>query len=357
MLQSRFDPNTVRATRRQFLVGTATAAGLVVGYKLIASDPASAQTAPAPAQPNPFQAYVEITPENKILIHSSQFEMGQGSYFGVATLVMEELGGDWAQVEVVGASGNPALYGNLAWGGIAQGTGGSTSMTSSWERYRKAGATARMMLVAAAAKAWSLPENEIDVSSGVVSHSSGKRATFGELSASAGELPVPDDVPLKSREQWSQIGSDKLKRYDLIGKTNGTQPYTIDVKMDGLLTAVMIHPPKFGAELVSFDAAKAKEFDGVVDVVQTPRGIAVVGRDMWSALKGRDLVTAQWDEKNAEQRGSSEILEEYRRLAGGARRPRPPGMMVMLPRLFRRPTVWWKRIMSSPISSMLRSSP
>ncbi|PSH69874.1 twin-arginine translocation pathway signal protein [Phyllobacterium brassicacearum] len=317
MLQSRFDPNTVRATRRQFLVGTATAAGLVVGYKLIASDPASAQTAPAPAQPNPFQAYVEITPENKILIHSSQFEMGQGSYFGVATLVMEELGGDWAQVEVVGASGNPALYGNLAWGGIAQGTGGSTSMTSSWERYRKAGATARMMLTAAAAKAWNVPENELDVTSGVVTHSSGKRATFGELSASAGELPVPDNVPLKSREQWSQIGSDKLKRYDSIGKTNGTQSYTIDVKMDGLLTAVMIHPPKFGAELVSFDAAKAKEFDGVVDVVQTPRGIAVVGRDMWSALKGRELVTAQWDEKNAEQRGSSEILEEYRRLAGG----------------------------------------
>ena len=317
MLQSRFDPNTVRATRRQFLVGTATAAGLVVGYKLIASDPASAQTAPAPAQPNPFQAYVEITPENKILIHSSQFEMGQGSYFGVATLVMEELGGDWAQVEVVGASGNPALYGNLAWGGIAQGTGGSTSMTSSWERYRKAGATARMMLTAAAAKAWNVPENELDVTSGVVTHSSGKRATFGELSASAGELPVPDDVPLKSREQWSQIGSDKLKRYNSIGKTNGTQSYTIDVKMDGLLTAVMIHPPKFGAELVSFDAAKAKEFEGVVDVVQTPRGIAVVGRDMWSALKGRELVTAQWDEKNAEQRGSSEILEEYRRLAGG----------------------------------------
>jgi isoquinoline 1-oxidoreductase subunit beta len=317
MLQSRFDPNTVRATRRQFLIGTTTAVGLVVGYKLIASDPARAQTAPAPAQPNPFQAYVEITPENKILIHSSQFEMGQGSYFGVATLVMEELGGDWAQVEVIGASGNPALYGNLAWGGIAQGTGGSTSMTSSWERYRKAGATARIMLVAAAAKAWNVPENEIDVASGVVSHQSGKRATFGELSTSAGELPVPDNVPLKSREQWSQIGSDKLKRYDSIGKTNGTQPYTIDVKMEGLLTAVMIHPPKFGAELVSFDAAKAKEFDGVVDVVQTPRGIAVVGRDMWSALKGRDLVTAQWDEKNAEQRGSAEILAEYQRLARG----------------------------------------
>jgi isoquinoline 1-oxidoreductase beta subunit len=316
MLQSRFELGTVRPTRRQFLVGTATAAGLIVGYRLIAADPVYAQKAPAQAPVNPFQAYLEITPDNRILIHSSQFEMGQGSYFGIATLVMEELDGDWAQVEVVGAAGNPALYGNLAWGGVAQGTGGSTSMTSSWERYRKAGATARTMMVAAAAKAWGVPESEITVSSGVVAHPSGKRATFGELSKPAGELPVPDKVPLKPREQWTQIGSDKLRRYDSLGKTNGTQSYTIDLKMDGLLTGVMIHPPKFGAELLSFDAAKAKEFEGVVDVVQTPRGIAVVGRDMWSALKGRDLVTVQWDENNAERRGSAEILAEYQKLAG-----------------------------------------
>src|SRR5690606_29211504 len=160
--------------RRQFLIGTAAVAGLAVGYRLVTSDPASAQAAPVAAQANPFQAYVEVTPDSKIIIHSSQFEMGQGSYFGIATLVMEELDGDWAQVDVIGGSGTTALYGKLAWGGAMQGTGGSTSMTSSWERYRKAGAAARAMLVAAAAKNWNVPAGEITVVSGVVSHVSGK---------------------------------------------------------------------------------------------------------------------------------------------------------------------------------------
>ena len=125
MLAHRIELTTAQHSRRQFLIGVASTAGLVVGYRLIAVDPASAQAATAPA--NPFQAYVEITPDNRIVIHSSQFEMGQGSYFGIATLVMEELNGDWAQVDVIGASGNPALYGNIAMGGAFQGTGGSTS--------------------------------------------------------------------------------------------------------------------------------------------------------------------------------------------------------------------------------------
>ena len=173
MLPDRIEMTLARPSRRQFLIGVASTAGLVVGYRLVAADPANAQAATPPA--NPFQAYVEITPENRILIHSSQFEMGQGSYFGIATLVMEELDGDWAQVDVIGASGNTALYGNLAWGGVAQGTGGSTSMTSSWQRYRQAGAAARAMLVAAAAKQWNVPAGEITVASGIVSHASDKR--------------------------------------------------------------------------------------------------------------------------------------------------------------------------------------
>lgn len=317
MLQFFTKKEVVKPTRRQFLLGATAATGLAVGYRLIAGSPAIAQAAPAPAQANPFQTYVEITPENRIIIHSSQFEMGQGSYFGIATLVMEELDGDWAQVDVVGGSGNTALFGNLAWGGAFQGTGGSTSMTSSWERYRKAGAAARAMLVAAAAKEWSVPDNEVTVASGVISHGSDKRATFGELAQAAAGMPVPEEVPLKSRDKWTQIGSDTLKRYDSAGKANGTQSYTIDVKMDGLLTAVMIHPPKFGAEAASFDAAKAKALDGIVDVVQTPRGIAVVGKDMWTALKGRDLVTVEWNEAKAEQRGTAEIMAEYNKLADG----------------------------------------
>jgi len=319
MLQNRFKPRNFDPTRRQFLIGTAvTATGLAVGYWPIIVASASGKSTSAQAQANPFQAYVEIAPDNKILIHSSQFEMGQGSYFGIATLVMEELDGDWTQVDVVGAFGNPALYGNRAWGGAVQGTGGSTSMTSSWERYRKAGATARAMLVSAAARRWSVPENEITVASGVVSHPSGRRAAFGELASAAAEMPIPNRVPLKPRERWTQIGSDGLKRYDSARKSNGSQIYPIDVKFPGMLTAVMIHPPKFGAELRSFDSSKAKAIDGIVDVVQTSRGIAVVGRDMWSALKARDLVNADWDETKAEQRGTAEILADYRRLAKAA---------------------------------------
>lgn len=318
MLPHRIEAVTGRPSRRQFLVGVASAAGLVVGYRLVGAGPAAAQSAGAPPPPaNPFQAYVEITSDDRILIHSSQFEMGQGSYFGIATLVMEELGGDWAQVDVVGASGNPVLYGNLAWGGFAQGTGGSTSMTSSFTRYRQAGAVARDMLVAAAASRWNVAAAEIGVEKGTVTHPSGKRATFGELAAEAATMPVPQDVPLKPKAEWTEIGAEGLKRYDSAGKANGTQTYTIDVKLDGLLTAVMIHPPKFGSTLIRFDATEARKLDGVVDVVEIPRGIAVVGRDMWSALEGRELVTAEWDDKEAELRSSAAILAGYRNLAKG----------------------------------------
>lgn len=318
MLHFRAQTGAAQPTRRHFLIGTAAAtAGLTIGYQLAVSS-ADAQTAPAPQAVNPFQAYVEITPDNRIVIHSSQFEMGQGSYFGIATLVMEELDGDWKQVDVIGAWGPTALYGNLAMGGAFQITGGSTSMTSSWERYRKAGATARAMLVSAAAKQWNVPESEIKVAGGTLTNAAGRTVTFGDLAAAAAALPVPANVPLKPRERWTQIGSTTLKRYDSTGKTNGTQNYTIDVKMDGLLTAVMIHPPKFGAQVKRFDASKAKALDGVVDVVQIPRGIAVVGRNMWAALKGRDLTSVEWDESQAEQRGSAELLDQYQKLAKGA---------------------------------------
>jgi isoquinoline 1-oxidoreductase beta subunit len=303
----------MRTSRRQFLTGAAAATGLIIGYRLIVPVAAAAQSASAPA--NPFRAYVEVTPDDRIVIHSSQFEMGQGSYFGIATLVMEELDGDWSKLDVIGASGNTGLYGNLAWGGAAQGTGGSTSIVSSWERYRKAGASARMMLAAAAAKAWDAPQHEIAVNSGVLSHPSGKQARFGEFAAAAAEVPVPSEIPLKPRSEWKQIGSEELKRYDSAGKANGSQQYTIDLKMEGMLTAVMIHPPTFGAEIADFDAWKAKALDGIVDVVQTPRGIAVVGRDMWTALKGRDLVTVNWNEASAERRGSDEILADYIRMS------------------------------------------
>ena len=300
--------------RRHFLIGaTATGAGLVVGYHLLGRPAAADTTATTPV--NPFAGYVQVGIDNKVTVLSAHMDMGQGCYNGIATLVAEELDADWAQMDVIGGWGNPALYGNVTWGGTVQGTGGSSAMASSFERYRRAGATARAMLVAAAAQDWSVPPSEVAVSKGVLTHPSGKKATFGELAAKAAALPVPADVPLKQSGQWALIGNEQLRRYDSLPKSTGKQDYTIDVKLPGMLTAVMIHPPLFGSTVKSFDASKAKALKGVVDVVETPRGVAVVGENMWAAMKGRDQVTVQWDDSKAEKRGSAELVAQYNELA------------------------------------------
>jgi isoquinoline 1-oxidoreductase beta subunit len=304
-----------KASRRSFIIGAlAVGTSLVVGFR--ATPQALAETAATPAAPvNPLAGYIKIDADNKVTIYSSQFEMGQGAYFGIATLVNEELDADWANILVEGGSGNVALFGNIAWGGAAQGTGGSTSMASSWERYRKAGAAARMMLSEAAAAAWSVPAAEVKASKGMLTHASGKSATYGEMAAAAAALAPPADVPLKPKEAWTQIGSAELKRYDSKVKTNGALAYTIDVKLPNMKTAVMIHPPLFGATVKSFDGSKAKAVNGVVDVVATPRGVAIVADHMWAAIKGREQVTVEWDESKSEKRGSAEILAEYTALS------------------------------------------
>ncbi len=302
------------STRRGFILGAlATAAGLSVGFRWQSS--AQAQDKPAV---HPFQPYVAIAPDGRVTIYSSQFEMGQGAYFGIATLVNEELDAAWPQITVEGGAGNVAAYGNLAWGGSAQGTGGSTSMTSSWERYRKAGAAMRMMLVEAAAKDWGVPASEITARGGMLTHASGKSAAYGDMAAKAAEIAPPQDIPLKPRSEWTQIGNAGLKRYDSAMKTDGTAPFTIDVKRPNMATAVMIHPPKFGATAASFDAQKAKAVKGVIDVVQISRGVAVVAENMWAAIKGRDLVTVTWNEDKAEKRSSAEILAAYEAQAKAA---------------------------------------
>ncbi|MCA3574711.1 MAG: xanthine dehydrogenase family protein molybdopterin-binding subunit, partial [Aestuariivirga sp.] len=298
---------SLKTTRRGFVLGTlATGLALSVGFRW-----QSAAQAEESATPHPFSPYISIAADGKVTIYSSQFEMGQGAYFGIATLVNEELDADWSQINVVGGSGNVAAYGNLAWGGAAQGTGGSTSMTSSWERYRTAGAALRMMLAEAAARAWGVPASEITTAAGLVSHVSGKTATYGEMVAAASALPVPATVPLKPRGAWTQIGNAKLKRYDSRMKTDGSAQFTSDVKLPGMATAVMIHPPKFGATVASFDASKAKDVKGFVQAVQISRGVAVVAENMWAALKARDLVSVTWNEDKAEQRNSADILTAY----------------------------------------------
>jgi isoquinoline 1-oxidoreductase beta subunit len=300
--------DTLSLSRRGFLLGaTAVGSSLVIGY-------ANAAEAPAAAI-NPFEGYVKIDPDNHVTVYSAHMDMGQGIYFGVATLVQDELDADWGKLNVVGGYGNPALYGNIAWGGKMEGTGGSTGTFSSWERYRKAGATARTMLIAAAASQWNVPVGEIIAQKGMLNHRNGKSASYGEMAAAAAKIPVPQEVALKPKKDWLYIGDASLPRYDSAPKSTGRQDFTIDVHLPEMLTAVMIHPPRFGATLKSFDATKAKAMKGVVDVVAVPRGIAVVATGMWEAMQGRAQVAAEWDETQVEGRSSADIFAEYHTLA------------------------------------------
>ncbi len=303
------------ASRRQFLVGAAAAgAGLTIGFHIPLGPAARAADAEAI---NPINAYLRIAPDGRVTVLAANMDGGQGVYTMVATLVAEELDADWSKLEVEGVAGNPKLYGNVTWGGKIQGTGGSSSTTSSWQRYRQAGAVARAMLVQAAAETWSVPAAEIDVKDGVLSHGSGQSASFGALADQAARVRPPQEVKLKDPSAWVFIGNEKLRRLDSIAKTTGRQQFPIDVRLPGMLTAVLARPPLFGAKAKSFDASATKAVAGVVDVVETPRGIAVVAKDTWSALKGRDLLTVEWDESEAETRGTAELMAEYKRLAEG----------------------------------------
>ena len=259
-------------------------------------------------------AFVRIGTDNSVTVFAKHLEMGQGSYTGLATILAEELDAAWAQVRVEGAPADAKRYNNLLWG-PSQGTGGSTAIANSWEQLRKAGASARAMLVGAAAKQWNVPAGEIAVADGLVMHKrSGKKATFGQLAKAAGEQSVPAEVRLKDPKDFKLIGK-RIARKDSVDKTTGKAVFTQDIHLPGMLTAVVAHPPRYGAKVASFDAAKARALKGVFDVVQIPTGVAVLAKDTWSAKKGRDALTVRWDESAAFKLGSAEIMAKYKELA------------------------------------------
>ena len=309
-------------TRRQFLrVTTLAGSGLTLGILLpgCGTGPSGAGSAGAASGPLAMP-FLRIAPDNTVTVISKHLEAGQGVWTGLPAIVAEELDASWEQMRVESAPAQVPLYGNLALdpkGGV-QLTGGSTSVANSWKQLREAGATARAMLVAAAARQWNVAAGEITVSDGVVAHAgAGKKATFGELAGSAAKQPVPKDVKLKDPAAFRIVGKEKLPRLDSRAKSTGKQQFAIDVMLPGMMTAVVMRPPRFGAKVSSFDATKAKAVPGVIDVVQIPRGVAVVGRDMWSAKKGREALSVTWDESGAEKRGTAELMKEYRALGRG----------------------------------------
>jgi isoquinoline 1-oxidoreductase subunit beta len=311
---------TAGITRRQFLeLTTLAGTGLTLGVVLPGCSPAGtgAGTAAGPSAPLEMP-FVRIAPDNTVTVISKHLEAGQGVWTGLPAIVAEELDASWEQMRVESAPAKVPMYGNLAMGGKVQLTGGSTAVANSWQQLREAGATARAMLVAAAAQQWKVPAAEVTVSEGVVAHAaSGRKASFGELAGGAAQQAVPAQVKLKDPASFKIIGREHLPRLDARAKSTGTQQYAIDVRLPGMMTAVVMRPPRFGGKVKSFDAAGSRAVPGVVDVVEIPRGVAVVARDMYSAKKGREALKVSWDESAAEKRGTAQIMKEYRELARG----------------------------------------
>ena len=258
-----------------------------------------------------FNPFVRIGADGLVTVIAKHFETGQGIYTGLATLVAEELDADWSKVRVESAPADERLYNNLLFGPI-QATGGSTSLTNSYEQYRKAGAMARAMLVAAAVRVWSVPAEEVRVAKGVVRHArSSRQATFGELAQQAAGITPPAEVKLKDPSAFELIGKQDT-RLDIEPKVQGSACYALDVRLPGMLTAIVARPPRFGGKVKVFDAASAQSIPGVTDVVEIPEGVAVVAVNSWAARQGRDALHIEWDDSAAEVRGTDELLEEYR---------------------------------------------
>ncbi len=305
-------------SRRDFVrTGIAVGGGLLVTVYGTGCAPKEGASSAGPNEVWDANAFIRLGDDGSVTIFSKHLEMGQGAYTGLATIVADELDADWSRVRVEGAPADAQRYGNSAFGGI-QGTGGSTAVANSWEQHRQAGATARALLLAAAAQQWSVPVEELSTEPNTVVHTKSRRkAAYGSLVTAAAALPVPENVPLKDPKDFRYIGKDRAAlRTDARDKTTGQAQFTQDVRLPGMLTAVVAHPPLFGATVKSFDASKAKAVRGVVDVVQIPNGVAVLADNTWAAKQGRDALAVEWDTGKANTLGDAEIMAELRRLAG-----------------------------------------
>jgi isoquinoline 1-oxidoreductase beta subunit len=276
---------TTRMGRRTFLQITAGA-----GLWLAASPLRVAAAEPGPAVAGGFQpsAWLNVDPQGAVTVWLGRSEMGQGTFTGMAVLVAEELEADWKAVRVVQADANPR-YGSMS-------TGGSRSVRQSWEPLRKAGAAAREMLISAAAAGWGVDPASCRAEKGAVLHpASGRRAGFGDLVAAAAKLPVPENPALKDPKEFTLIGKP-VPRLDTPAKTRGAAVFGIDVRVPGMLHAALARPPVLGGKVARFDAAKAMAVPGVRKVVEVPSGVAVVADSTWAALRGRDALSATFDD-------------------------------------------------------------
>jgi isoquinoline 1-oxidoreductase subunit beta len=301
--------------RREFLKkSAATGVALVVGLHLNAQ--AATERAESQEKPvvNPLNAWVRITPDNRITLILAKSEMGQGVLTSLPMILAEELCVDWKAVKVEQAPTNPKLY--------DLGTGGSGSVADSWLPLRRAGAAAREMLIEAAAKKWEVSPDTCTAVDGCVVHGHPKRyLKYGDLVEEAAKLPVPNlnTVPLKNSNDFLIIGRDE-RRIEARAKATGAAMFGIDSRVPGMLYAVVARCPVFEGMVASFDARKAKAIPGVGEVVQfetkahgasTTGGIAVLADNSWAAIQGRNALEVKWNEGAAASESSAQLQQQF----------------------------------------------
>ncbi len=289
-------------SRREFVAaGVAAGAGLVVGFYL----PHGGKTSKGIFSPN---AYVRITPDDKITIVVSRSEMGQGVRTALPMILAEELEADWKRIEIEQA-GASTLYGD-------QTTGGSASVRTTWDPMRKAGAAAREMLISAAALTWGVGRAGCAAQEGAVVHAASKRRlSYGELVGKAATLPIPSDVPLKQSKDYKIVGQ-RLARVDTPSKVKGEAVFGIDFRMPGMKYAVLSRCPTIGGKVLGFDDKESRKISGVTFVGKiSDAAVAVVADSVWGAMEGRRVLTVNWDDGPNKDLNTAAVMESLKQSA------------------------------------------
>lgn len=278
-------------SRRRFLqISGGLGVGLVVSFLLPGCGREGAPSAGAregAAADGEVNAYVRITPEGDVVLSIAKSEMGQGVLTSLAMLVAEELEVDWERVRSVHALADVDRYGKWS-------TGGSSSVRANFDAYRRAGAAARELLVAAACERWSVAREECRAENGEVVHAAtDRRLAYAELAERAAALPAPEEPALKARADYRLIGKD-VRRLDTPAKVDGSAIFGLDVRVPGMLVAQVVRPPDLGGKVRSFDAQAALAVPGVRAVVEIPNGVAVVANGFWAAQSGRRKLAVEW---------------------------------------------------------------
>jgi isoquinoline 1-oxidoreductase beta subunit len=295
-----------KMNRRAFVIGSAAVgAGLAIGLDIPFGGPAVVRAADGSPE---IGAWVVVRPDDTVVIRIARSEMGQGSLTGLAQLVAEELECDWTKVTTEYPTPGQSVARKRVWGDFS--TGGSRGIRSSQDYVRKGGATARVMLIQAAADAWKVPASECTAANSVITHTrSGRTTTYGKVAEAAAKLTPPADVKLKDPKDWKLIGKG-VKRLDTVDKTTGAMIYGIDVKLPGVLNAAIKDCPVFGGKLKSFDDTKIAGMKGVKKVVKVgDTAVAVVADTWWHAKTALEALPIVWDEGDNAKVSSASIAK------------------------------------------------